>query len=407
MSGWRAIVVGTVVILLALTNQVRPLNILAYALGAVLVLSALWGWGSLRGIQYSRRVSATRAQVGEIFEDRITVRNTSWLPRIWLEVRDRSSLPGHQVGRVIDLGPNRARTWLIRTRCSRRGQYLIGPTMLAAADPLGLFPNARPIQWMRRLLVYPATYPLPTFTLPPSSQLGGSFRRSRPSQSTPHASEVRRYVPGDPLKHIHWASTARTRELMVKEFDEDPASDVWIFLDLESAAQRGEGDDSTEEYAVSAAASIAKHLLDENRLVGLIATGRHHTIVSADRGERQLTRILEELAVVRADGSTPIRDVLAAESYRCRRGMAAVVITPSTEENWVDSLQQLRFQRVSAAAIVLEASTFGQADSSLMVMARLVGGTVPRYLLKRGTPITEALVGDGVALSPAFSPFVR
>src|SRR5512135_22541 len=103
MSGWRAIVVGAVVILLALTNQVRPLNILAYALGAVLVVSALWGWNSLRGIQYSRRVSATRAQVGDVFEDRITVRNTSWLPRIWLEVRDRSSLPGHQVGRVIDL----------------------------------------------------------------------------------------------------------------------------------------------------------------------------------------------------------------------------------------------------------------------------------------------------------------
>jgi len=194
---------------------------------------------------------------------------------------------------------------------------------------------------------------------------------------------------------------------MVKEFDEDPSSDVWIFLDLHEAVQRGEGNESTEEYAVSAAASIAKHLLDQNRLVGLIATGRHHTVVPADRGERQLTRILEELAVVRADGSAPLRDVLAAESYRCRRGMAAVVITPSTSEEWVDSLQQLRFQRVSVAAVVLEASTFAPAESSLMVTARLVSGSVPRYLVKRGAGLTTALAGDGVGLSSFAAPTTR
>src|SRR4029078_3852886 len=85
---------------------------------------------------------------------------------------------------------------------------------------------------------------------------------------TPNASGVRNYEPGDSFNRIHWPSTARTGQLMVKLFELDPASDIWIILHLYKAAPVGEGDEGTEEFSVQIAASIARYFLVANRSVG-------------------------------------------------------------------------------------------------------------------------------------------
>src|SRR6202011_6346134 len=104
--------------------------------------------------------------------------------------------------------------------------------------------------------------------------------------------------PGDAFNRIHWPTTARTTRLMVREFELDPTADVWIVLDLDIDAQAGSGVESTEEYAVTAAASLARHLLDQGRAVGLVS---QTASLPGHRGPRQVERILEVLALAQAD----------------------------------------------------------------------------------------------------------
>jgi len=395
MSGAKLLIVAAFVVGLALSNQIRPLNILAYSLVAALVLARLWSWASVCGLTMRRHLRQPRVQVGQTVEERLTVHNDGLLPRLWLQVHDHSTLPGHAPGRVVDLAPGGSRTWLVRTVCQRRGEYFLGPTTLIGADPVGFFTARRRVADVQRLLVYPATVDLAGFAPPSASQLGGTHRRSGLSQTTPHAAEVREYHPGDPLNRIHWPTTARASRLMVKEFDQDPTADVWVYLDLERKHHYGEGDDSTEEYGVTIAASLARLFLDQNRSVGLVASGARPGVLPADRGDRQLLKVLEELAVVRADGDTPLAEIIAAEGYRCGRNAVALVITPALAEDWVSGLQQLRFEGVRSAAIVLEASTFGGGQSSLLLIGALAAAGLPTYLVKRGDHLPEVLRGDG------------
>ena len=166
--------------------------------------------------------------------------------------------------------------------------------------------------------------------MPPANLPGeGRFRR-RTHYVTPNASGVRNYEPGDSFNRIHWPSTARTGQLMVKLFELDPASDIWVILDLDKSVHVGEGDEGTEEFAVQIAASIARFFLVANRSVGFISFGKRLFVEEAERGAQHYTRILEALALATAEGDLPIGTLVQEESKRFGRHTTVVVITPST-----------------------------------------------------------------------------
>src|SRR5690606_32678380 len=131
----------------------------------------------------------------------------------------------------------------------------------------------------RTLLVYPETVPLPELDVRVGVLPGGGTMRHRVQYITPNVAGVRDYVWGDSFNRIHWRSTARTGKLMVKEFELDPFSEMHILLDMEGRHHRGRGDESTEEYAVKIAASLAQRFLDQNRSVGLTVHGPHRQMV--------------------------------------------------------------------------------------------------------------------------------
>ncbi|HLH71908.1 MAG TPA: DUF58 domain-containing protein, partial [Chloroflexota bacterium] len=107
-----------------------------------------------------------------------------------------------------------------------------------------------------------------------------------------------------------------------------------------------------------------------------------HLIIPADRGERQLRKILEELAVVHADGQEPIAETLAAESNRCTKNAAIIVVTPSIDERWPSTLRGIRDRGIQVGAVVLEPSTFGDAPSSLFLVSSLATCSIPSILVK-------------------------
>ena len=380
---------------------------LFYLLLALLVLSYLWAWGNLHGLAVDRETFTHRSQVGDEARERITIRNLWSFPKLWVELRDHSDLPQHGTGFVTYLPGHERRRWSARTICTMRGKFTLGPATLISGDPFGIFRLERPIPGTNEVLVYPRTTPLPGFSLPSAELPGGQDVKSRAFHVTPNVSTIRDYQPGDSFNRIHWRSTARAGQLMVKEFELDPTAEVYLVLDMQERVQQTVAPsrsargplplaeqrfaESTEEYGVQTTASIARHLLEQNRMVGMVSWGQHREVIPAERESRQLFKVLEALAVLRAHGAQPLAEVLAAESVRFGRNCTLVIITPSLDERWVVSLQHLLYRGVRAVVVLVDPLSFGGWRDSLTIQGRLAELRVPHYVLSQGQSLADAL----------------
>ena len=303
-------------------------------------------------------VSQLHGHVGDKMRVTYTLRNGSRLPKLWLEVHNPTTLPGGLPGRAITLAGRSERSWLIRVPLSRRGHFRIEPLHIRTGDPFGFFEASATVGQGVAVVVYPRLEPLPRWRLPASALEGSRVSPVRTLQRTPLATTVRPYAPGDSMNRIHWKSTARHGEIQVKEFDLEQTADAWIVLDLQRGIQAGRDDESTVEAAVRAAASIAAMALQENRAVGMTVNVGRMSFLPADRGGRQHLKIMQLLAAVEADGSAPLVETLIASVGRLRRGMTAVIITPSLDPAWVRPLASLRSRGVACAVVTLDADAF-------------------------------------------------
>ncbi len=364
---------------------------LAYVIAFAIPVAWLIAWYNTRHLEVSVDRKTDRAQVGQEAEEIIEIRNTFFLPKLWLDVEDPSDLPGHRSRRVVVIPPRRSRSWIVDTPLLRRGLYDWGPLRVTSTDPFGLFRMVREFGGTQQILVYPPVVDLPHFQAPPANLPGeGRFRR-RTHYVTPNASGIRQYAPGDAYNRIHWRSTARMGELMVKTFELDPASDIWVILDLERRVNAGRGEESTEEYGVRAAASIARHYLVSNRTVGYMSFGRDLQIIEPERGQQQMTRILETLATVRAVGDAPLGNLLQEEQRRFGRHTTLIVITAATDDHWLTAMQSLVQRGVRAAVVLLDPSTFGADRSALLMYGELAASDILTYVVRRGDDLSLAL----------------
>ena len=426
---WIVILLWLASLFLALAVRPSQKDIfftLTYLFGGLLVLSFLWAWLNLHWTKITRQTRSRRSQVGKYAEERFVVENTGPLPKLWLELRDHSELPGHLVSRVINsLPPRRQRSWVIKTTCYRRGRYLLGPITVYSGDPFGLFLLNRDIHLASHIVVYPPTFALPGFSPRIGQVSGGDALRRRTHYVTTNVASVRDYVPGDSFNRIHWPSTARTDRLIVKEFELDPMADIWLFLDLEKRVHVGdvgeavpdlslppllrvlrddvgqiELDPSSEEYAIAITASLTKHFVDRNRSVGMVTYAQRgqREFAQTDRGERQLARILEMLAVARAEGSIPISQVLAAETLHFTRDTTIIIVTSSTDPEWVVTAQHLMTRGVRCVAVLVDPASFLHETSAgryghvtQRVVADLAASRIPTYVVRYGDPLELAL----------------
>jgi uncharacterized protein (DUF58 family) len=386
-----------------------------YLLTALLVVSFLWSWAGVRWVRIQRQARTTRSQVGKMVEERLVVENRSFLPKLWLEVRDFSTLPDHQVSRVISpLGGRRSYAKTIRTRCLQRGRFTLGPITLYSGDPFGLFRSSRHLQdpAPSTCLIYPATVDVPAFAPLVGFLPGGDTMRRRTSVVTTNVAGVREYAPGDSFNRIHWPSTARTGRLISKEFELDPTADIWLFLDLERGAQVEAVSSakewqpgylpweaqpslalppSTVEYGVTIVASLAKHFIGHDRAVGLIAYSPHREIMPADRGERQLAKILETLAVIRADGQIPLSEIITAEGTQLRRNTTAIVVTPTDRNPWIAAAREIIQRGVRVVTVLIERESFGYPPSNADLVDELAISGISTYLVREGDDLARAL----------------
>lgn len=364
---------------------------LAYVILVGVPVAFAWSRLNLAWLDVDVERPAGPLQEAGHFEESVTIVSRAWFSKLWLEVEDDSDMPGHMPRRVLALSPRGRRTWVAQGTCARRGLYVLGPLRVTSGDPFGLFRHSRRFGGTQPLLVYPRALDLPRFYVPPANLPGDTRFRRRTHTITPNAAGVRPYASGDSFARIHWLSTARTGQIMVKLFEMDPASDIWVILDLHRPVQYGEGDDGTEEQAVRVAASVARFFLNANRAVGFIAFGRDMHDEAPERGARQSMKILEHLALARAQGTVPLANLLMSQAGRFGRQTTVIVITPSTEETFVAGVQAVAQRGTKVAVILLEASTFGSNRSSLMVYGALAASSIYTYLVKRADNVVAAL----------------
>ena len=366
----------------------------------------------LTDLEAGYAVNQLHGRVGDSLRVTYTLRNAGRLPKLWLEVHNPTNLPSGLAGRALSLGPRGERSWIVKTPLTRRGHFRIEPLQIRTGDPFGLFEASAAVGQGLSLVVYPRIERLPLWRLPAANIEGSHAAPERTLQTTPLATTVRPYAPGDSFNRIHWKSTARHGEIQVKEFDLEQTSDAWIFLDLDRRVQAGRGDESSVEIAVRVAASVADRALLENRAVGMTTSGHRTAVLPADRGGRQHLKMMQLLAAVEGDGTSTLAETLVAGLSRLRRGMTAVIVTSSLDRSWVRPLASLRNRGVACVVVLVDARSAAAASRDSAVeppdddeaeQAAIQAGRAMRHALaeyeitnpwvRAHQPLGEALVG--------------
>ncbi|HEY8438923.1 MAG TPA: DUF58 domain-containing protein [Candidatus Limnocylindrales bacterium] len=359
---FQLLVIAAILLIAAFSTELPFLFYLVYlailVIGGAYILTRL----GLADLEAGYAVNQLTGHVGERLQITYTLRNTSRLPKPWLEIHNPTTLPGGLPGRALSLGSRAERSWLVRAPLTRRGHFRVEPLQIRTGDPFGFFEASAAVGQGVAVVVYPRIDRLPLWRLPAASIEGSHSAPERTLQTSPLATAVRPYAPGDSFNRIHWRSTARHGEIQVKEFELEQTADAWIFLDLERAVQGGRGEESTVEVACRAAASIADKALLENRAVGMTVNAHRQAIVPADRGGRQHLKIMQLLAAVDGDGVTSLAESIVGSAGRLRRGMTAIIITPSQDRGWIRPIAALRTRGIASVIVTLDAAAADQVD---------------------------------------------
>ena len=357
------------------------------------MLAFLWTVSLGRRLSIKREIRYGWAQVGDVLQERYTLYNDSRLPAPWLEVRDHSSIPDYQTGRITGINGGDILSWRTEGICTRRGFYTLGPTSLHSGDPFGLCSVEILQPGSTSVLVLPPVLPLPAIEVAARgiASDGRHLRRSA-LETAVSVETIREYVPGDPFRMIHWPTSARRDALFVRQFDHMPSADWWIFLDLEDRVQAGKGSKSTQEHGIILAASLANWGIRQDKKVGLVTHGEQLTWLPPLSSPGQLMDIMHALAVVH-EGERSLKDLLAEAKHSIRLGASLIVITPCVEPGWIAPLLQLVDNGITPSVLLLDPVSYGSPVSIK---------EVERFLTDRG--ISHALIPPELFDKPEAQP---
>ncbi|OQY36091.1 MAG: hypothetical protein B6I38_00460 [Anaerolineaceae bacterium 4572_5.1] len=377
-----------------------PIYMRLLYLGSLIIIGSwLWAKLAISGLKLTRRSRSLRANVGDIYDEYFEVDNDNRWPCPWIEVLNETSLPAAAGSRLlVGIGRRQKRSYLARTWLTQRGSFSLGPTTLMSGDPLGLFQISKNFPAENEVIVLPLLVEVTSFPSPPGMLPGGKVVRRKALGVTPHAASVREYAPGDALRRIHWPTTVRRQQLMVKEFDQDPQAEVWIFLDAQTQVQASLVDEdasarwdgwmlgkrpdfelppSTLEYGITIAASLAHYFIRQRRAVGLVVAGQMNIAIPADRSVRQEAKILETLAFVQASRKLSLESLVRAQAGQLPQGSSAVLITSSVRPEIIIAIDELQRRHLHPTVILLDAASFGGQKGSAELAESLINANVP------------------------------
>jgi uncharacterized protein (DUF58 family) len=407
-------------IVLALVFEVRALLVLSAFL--LTVVSVAWWWNrhSLDGVGYRRAFGERRAFPGEVVELTLSVANEKLLPLGWLLVEDQWSmaLPLQQgslfpspTGYMGLFRTAFALRWFERVnrryqvRCTRRGFYPFGPAHLSSGDVFGLFRQQQAQDSLDWLIVYPQVLPLEELGFPLKEPFGETRAEWRIFEDPSRAVGIRDYQPQDSFRHVHWKATARRQDLQVKVYEPTTSHNLVVFLNVATYPKYWQGvNPLLLEQAISVAASIASHCVEQRYVVGLVANGSiphsdQPIKVLPSRRPDQMARLLEALAAVTSFATSSIDSLLLAESPRLPWGATLVVITAVVTDELRETL--VRLHDVGRRVVLV--SLAEEREAGVLPLS----GVVTYHLPASELPFDESLMGQPEEWAPEFAPPLR
>jgi uncharacterized protein (DUF58 family) len=275
---------------------------------------------------------------------------------------------------------------------------MLGPWKLVLGDPFGLFRVTKEYLHQQEILVYPSLAELPEY-LTPHSGVQGEARPLRQAlrADTIDAASTRPYTSGDPIRRVHWPTTARKDEPYIKIFQPEAASSIWLVPDCDASVHLGQGEDSTFETMVLVTASLAARLLNDQMSVGILANSATEAVILLQRGQSQLWNILRALAPVEPVSGCSLADTLDHLRQLIGPHSMLIAITPSLRPDWLPQLIRLTgiHSRGRSEVILLDPQSFGgsrSAEAMLPVLAEV--GIAGRILRQGQVRPTTATYGE-------------
>jgi uncharacterized protein (DUF58 family) len=414
------IYLALILIPIALLFDTRALLVTSAFLLTIVPVAWWWNRHSLDGVTYRRAFDERRAFPGEVLELSLRVANQKLLPLGWLTVEDQWSLalpleegtlfpsPSGQIGHfrsALSIRWFERITRYYRIRCTRRGFYPFGPVRLTSGDIFGLFRQHLAKDYVDWLIVYPQVLPLEALGFPPKEPFGETKATWRIFEDPSRAIGVRDYQPEDSFRHVHWKATARRQALQVKVYEPTTSHNLVIFLNVATLVKHWHGViPGLLERAISVAASIANHAVEERTTVGLVANGSiphsdQPIKVLPSRRPDQLARVLEALAAVTSFATCSIESLLLSESARLPWGATLVVVTAIVTDSLLATLLRLHEVGRRLVLVSLEDTTPDPLS--------LPAGILIYHLPASELPFDDALLGEPEGWAPEFAPPLR
>jgi uncharacterized protein (DUF58 family) len=251
-------------------------------------------------------------------------------------------------------------------------------------DPLGLERIVQALPRQRPLLVRPRVLFLEALFSDAGPE-GGAARLRRPRHGADDLRSVRPYHAGEPLRAVHWPTTARHGALMVKELEDVSGGETVVVLDCDPLARTGERPDEPFDAAVRAAGSVAVTLARRGRSALLVTTGRVSWTLRV--APRAVEEALDALAAVEADAPGPLAAALARQQGPLAAARELVVVTARADAQTLAALRA----RASAVVWVDAASWGGVRTPTPPVLSGLRAAGIPVAVLREGEDLAAAL----------------
>ncbi len=343
----------------------------------------------------SRRLDPAQIPVGQQARVVLRLENVSRLPSGIMLLED--TLPYTLGGRprfVLDrIKPRDARSVHYPVRADVRGRYLIGPLSVRLIDPFGLVELTRSFASFDTLTVIPVVQPLSSIRLGGEWAGGGESRARSLAARGEDDAAPREYRHGDDLRKVHWRSTARVGELMVRREEQPWQSRAVLALDTRATAHLGDGPGSSFEWAVSATASVAVHLGRAGYTLRMLTDAG--TDLMAPGGGHTVSVLLEQLAEVANSGNHSLARLVDGVRRNAGEGLVVAFLGRLSAED-ADLLSRARRGSTVGVAVLVDSSSWvGLQPKGRAEALREYDHSV-RTLMAGGWRVLEAPHGVGL-----------
>ena len=352
----------------------------------------------------------------------LTIENTGRIPIIWLLAEDllprRATLtemaPLKVYGKRLDvmlLMPGEKRQLNYEVECHRRGYFQIGPTVLETGDLMGLYRRYRVGTDPQYVTVLPPVTPLSGYDIGSRRPIGEIRMRENVMDDPTRLRGIRRWQPGDPMRSVHWAATARTGTLHSKVYEPSSIAGATLVLDLHADSNPEHHEPIRSDLAIAAAASIATALHDASEPFGMVSNGRdaadrirlegwvgdhrvraaataaasmleesdrmRPVVMEADRGPIHLQEMIRTLArLERTDALTLTQLLSEAESRISSETTVLIILQRCNEESMASILGLSR--RGRAVAVIINTHEVSDYSS---IAGPLIASNIPTFHL--------------------------